>query len=129
MKIKRFEDIRAWQEARILANSVHLLIKENSIIKNEFRFKEQLSSSVISIMANIAEGFSRRGDREFTQFLFIAKGSVSEFQSHLYAALDQKIITKDKFDEVYSQCDKVARLISSFINYLSDYKQDNPKTR
>ena len=118
MKIKRFEDIQAWQEARILVKLLLNSIKENASLDKNFRFKDQLTSSGISIMANIAEGFSRHSNKEFVRFLFIAKASAAEFQSHLYAALDQNYIQKSRFDELYEQADKVARLISNFITYL-----------
>lgn len=122
MKIERFEDIRAWQEARKLVNEVFKLARDNKILQRDFRFKDQMTSSAISIMANIAEGFSRKYDKEFVQFLFIAKGSASELQSHLYVALDQNMISKDTFDQCYKQADIAARLISKFISYLSGRK-------
>lgn len=118
MKIERFEEIKAWQEARILVQRVFQVIKGNRILQKDYRFKEQLTSSAISVMSNIAEGFSRRSDKEFVQFLFIAKGSVAELQSHLYVALDQEYIANDKFNEIYKHADKIAKLISSFISYL-----------
>jgi four helix bundle protein len=124
MSIKRFEDINAWQEARVLTNMIFESIKENKAMERNFRFKDQITSSAISIMANIAEGFSRKSNKEFIQFLFIAKGSISELQSHIYVARDQAMMTSDKFDETYKQVDRVARLTSSFISYL--LKPNNP---
>ena len=70
-------------------------------------------------MANIAEGFSRKGNKEFIQFLFIAKSSAAELQSHLYIAVDQGYLEKDQFDELYKELDKVQRKISNFIKYLA----------
>jgi len=64
------------------------------------------------------KGFSRRSTKEFIQFLFIAQGSVAEVQSQLYVVLDQSYINEEKFDELYSKSDEVARLISGFIRYL-----------
>lgn len=127
MKIEKFEDIKAWQEARLLVRYIFDVININKTLQREFRFKDQLTSSAVSIMANIAEGFSRRSNREFAQFLFISKGSVAELQSHLYVALDQKFISKDSFDMLYKQLDKIARLLSNFITYLLNAK--NPKTQ
>ena len=118
MKIQRFEDIKAWQEARILVNQIYNVVKTQSLFKTEYRFKKQMTSSAISIMANIAEGFSKRSNKEFTQFLFIAKGSAAELQSHLYVAFDQNMIEKTKFDEIFQQIDKAARLILNLITYL-----------
>jgi four helix bundle protein len=71
------------------------------------------------------KGFSRRSTKEFIQFLFIAKGSVAEVQSQLYVALDQSYINEEKFDELYSKSDEVARLISGFIRYLLN--KDKPQ--
>ena len=70
-------------------------------------------------MANIAEGFSRKGNKEFVQFLFISKASAAELQSHLYIALDQGYIERQKFQELYDEVDKVQRKVSNFIKYLN----------
>ena len=102
MKIERFEDIKAWQQARALAKMAYNAVKSNKKFGSDFKFREQIQSAAVSIMSNIAEGFSRRSAREFTQFLFIAKGSTAEVQSQLYVALDQGYITQENFNELYS---------------------------
>ena len=127
MKIERFENIKAWQEARVLVKMVYNAVKSNKKFGSDYKFGEQIQSAAVSIMSNIAEGFSRRSTREFTQFLFIAKGSTAEVQSQLYVALDQGYITQEKFNEVYSKSDEVARLISGFIQYLLA-KEKQPRT-
>lgn len=118
MKIERFEDVKAWQEARALVNIIYDATKSNRNFTGDHKFREQIQGAAVSIMSNIAEGFSRRTTKEFVQFLFIAKGSVAEVQSQLYVALDQTYISEDKFDELYAKSDEVARLISGFIRYL-----------
>ncbi|TKS59658.1 MAG: four helix bundle protein [Nitrospira sp.] len=69
-------------------------------------------------MANIAEGFVRRSNKEFVQFLFIAMSSSAEVQSHLYIAVDQGYLSKDAFESIYGQADKTGRIISGLIKYL-----------
>ena len=69
-------------------------------------------------MANIAEGFERRSDKEFVQFLYIAMASTAEVKSHLYVALDQGYINQNQFKGIYEQAQKTAQLISAFIKYL-----------
>ena len=118
MKITTFEDIKAWQASRVLAKMVYDAVKSNKGANNDYRFREQVQSAAVSIMSNIAEGFSRRTTKEFIQFLFIAKGSAAEVQSQLYIALDQSYINEEKFNELYSKSDEVARLLSGFIQYL-----------
>ena len=118
MKIEKFEDITAWQESRSLVRTIYSIVKLSKNFSQDIRFKSQFTSAAISTMSNIAEGFSRKLDKEFIQFLFIAKGSIAEIQSQLYVALDLKYIEEKEFHAVYTQTDKVARLISRFITYL-----------
>ncbi|MFA4982008.1 MAG: four helix bundle protein [Candidatus Omnitrophota bacterium] len=125
MKIEKFEDIQAWQEARVLVGMVYEVIKSKESFYKDYRFRDQITSAAVSIMANISEGFSRRSNREFIQFLFIAKASAAEVQSHLYVALDQEYMTKEAFNKIYEQSDKVARLISNFITYLLQRNKHN----
>lgn len=126
MKIERFENIKAWQEARILVKMIYDVVKSNKNFGSDYKFGEQIQSAAVSIMSNIAERFSRRSTKEFTQFLFIAKGSAAEVQSQLYAALDQGYISQEKFNELYSKSDEVARLLSGFIKYLLD-REKHPR--
>jgi NADH:ubiquinone oxidoreductase subunit len=69
-------------------------------------------------MANIAEGYARRSNKEFTQFLFISKSSAAEVQSQLYVAVDQGYIDDKQFEKIYNQAEKVSKLNSGFIKYL-----------
>jgi len=78
-------------------------------------------------MANIAEGFVRRSNKEFVQYLFIAMSSSAEVRSHLYIAVDQGYLTKDAFDSIYSQADKTGRIISGLINYLRTKQTSSTK--
>ena len=118
MLLKRFEDIQAWQEARILARMVYSLSQKPSF-KKDFGLSLQIRRACISIMANIAEGFERRSKKEFIKFLNIASASASEVQSHLYAALDQKYIGEEEFQSAYAQSQRAKSLINGFISYLN----------
>jgi four helix bundle protein len=128
VKITTFEDIKAWQASRVLAKMVYASVKSNKGSSNDYKFREQIQSAAVSIMSNIAEGFSRRTIKEFIQFLFIAKGSAAEVQSQLYVALDQGYINQEKFNELYSKSDEVARLLSGFIQYLLKTERQTQKT-
>ncbi len=69
-------------------------------------------------MANITEGFARRSNKEFTQFLLVAKSSDAEARSHLNIAEEQGYVSKPAFDAMYQQADKTSRIISGLIKYL-----------
>src|SRR4030043_910240 len=103
MKIERFEDLECWKEARILVNMVCDAIHSNGRFERDYGLRGQVTDAAVSSMSNIAEGFSRHSNKEFAQFLFISKGSVSEVQSILYVALDQAYMNKEIFNKIYSQ--------------------------
>ncbi len=116
--IERFEEIVSWKEARELNKKIGSLI-DNGRFKFSYRLIGQVESSAGSIMDNIAEGFERGGNKEFVQFLYIAKGSCSELRSQLCRALDRKYINQEEFQELTDQCMKISSLIHKFISYLS----------
>ncbi len=115
--ILKFEDILTWQEARILNREVGRLIDDERFKKN-FRLIGQIEGSAGSVMDDIAEGFERGGNREFVQFLYIAKGSCGELRSQLYRALDRNYITGEEFDTLSLHSKKISNLIQKLINYL-----------
>ena len=119
MKITRFEDIGAWQEARKLVKMVYDVIKKSPKFRRDFRLVNQMQDAAASAMSNIGEGFARRRNKEFIQFLFISKSSAAEVQSQLYVALDQEYINQDDFDRIYNQAEVVSKLDSGFIKYLN----------
>ncbi|MFZ1700167.1 MAG: four helix bundle protein [Pyrinomonadaceae bacterium] len=122
-KIERFEDIESWK----LAREVTRLIYEASSVGNfdpDFALRDQIRRSSISIMSNIAEGFERGGDKEFVQFLSVAKGSCAEARAQMYVALDQKYVSANEFDSIYGKLDETGRLIGGLMKCLrqSDLK-------
>jgi four helix bundle protein len=117
--IEKFEDIISWQEARVLNKNVGRLIDEERFKKN-FRLIGQIEGSAGSIMDNIAEGFERGGNKEFIQFLYIAKASCGEFRSQLYRALDREYINDIEFESLSIHAKKISMLVQKLINYLHE---------
>ncbi len=115
--ITKFEDIIVWQKAREFCKDIFFITKEEAFSK-DFGLIKQIRNSSGSIMDNIAEGFSRGGNKEFFQFCSISKGSLGEVQSQLYRALDINYITQIKFDELYTKSVEIGKLLTSFMNYL-----------
>ncbi len=94
---KSFEEIESWQKARELTREVYTVSNQGAFGK-DFGLRDQIRRASVSIMSNIAEGFERDGNREFLQFLAVAKGSSGEVRAQLYIALDQDYINKNTFE-------------------------------
>ena len=116
---KKFEDIEAWKKARILTNRIYHITRNKEFAK-DFSLRDQIRRASISIMLNIAEGFARQTDKEFSQFLMYAHGSTAEVQSALYIAVDQNYITEDIFTEIYSSAEDISRMLRKLSDYLTN---------
>src|SRR4030042_1804333 len=114
MKIKRFEDIISWQKAKELSLLIYKLFKSN----RDFAFRDQVQRASVSVMNNIAEGFERKSNQEFRQFLYIAKGSCGEVRSMISLALDLSYINKSEYLRVYNLSIEISKILSGFIKTL-----------
>ena len=115
--IQNFEDLKVWQKARSLCQEISLIISQGNFSK-DFGLKDQINRSSGSIMDNIAEGFGRKGNSEFINFLTYSSGSLCECKSQLYRAQDRKYITEEKRIELSALADDIGKIISSLIKYL-----------
>ncbi len=116
-KIEKFEDIESWKLAREVTREIYE-ISSNEKFSRDFALVNQIRRASISILSNIAEGFERSGNKEFLQFLAIAKGSCGEVRAQLYVAFDQKYIDETKFRELTEKLSETNRLIAGFMKYL-----------
>ena len=94
MRISKFEDIESWKKARALTNEIYQATASGQFVR-DFGLKDQIRRASVSVLSNIAEGFERGGDKEFLQFLAVAKGSCGEVRAQLYVALDQGYLSAD----------------------------------
>ena len=95
------------------------MITENQTFKKDFDLARQIRRASVSISSNIAEGFERNTDKEFTYFLYVAKASAGEVRSQLYLAFDLEYIKKQEFEQLLESVTEISRLLGGFIKYLS----------
>ena len=118
-KILKFEDLEIWRLAREICQYVEFLI-QNTNLKTNYSLKDQIDRNSGSIMDNIAEGFERNGNREFIQFLSIAKGSSGEVKSQSYRAFDKKLISEEQHLKLNEMVELKKNKISTMMNYLNN---------
>ena len=115
--VKRFEDLKIFKMARDLTKEVYAITKDGEFHKDT-RFVQQIHAAAGSIMDNIAEGYERDGNKEFVNFLYIAKGSCGEVRSQIIRASDVGFIGNETATRLYNDCLNLSKSISKFISSL-----------
>ncbi len=121
--INNFEDLEIWKLAREICRDIYKIINYKEFSK-DFGLVRQINNSSGSVMDNIAEGFEREGNKEFNQFLSIAKGSCGETRSQLIRAYDRQYISETEFKNIYNKLVDESIKIKNFMTYL---KRSNMK--
>ena len=116
-KVKCFEDLNVYKQARELTNLIYNCTRQKSFSR-DYGLVDQIRRASISIMSNIAEGFERGSNKEFIQFLFIAKSSCGEVRAQLMIAFDQGYIDEHTYEQLVEKSKLVGGMIGNFITYL-----------
>lgn len=116
-RIDRFEDLDIWILAKDIANRIYDLTSLDEFSK-DFALKDQVRRAAISVFSNIAEGFERNGNKEFLQFLSIAKASCGEVRAQMIFACDRNYISAEKLEEITNALESLSRQMGGFSKYL-----------
>lgn len=115
MAIQKFEDIIAWQKAQDLAVDVYETFRD---IK-DFSFRDQICRAAVSISNNVAEGFDRSSDADFSRFLYFSIASCSEVKSMVYLAKRLNYISEERRDELLSQSQEISKILRGLIRSIN----------
>ena len=125
-KIEKFEDLEIWKLAREICQDVWNIVK-NTPLEKDYKLREQINGASGSIMDNISEGFERDGNREFINFLSIAKASCGETRSQLYRCLDRNHIDEETFKIISEKAILNSKKIKSLMIYLKNSDRKGSK--
>ncbi|AQX04434.1 four helix bundle protein [Elizabethkingia meningoseptica] len=114
--ISNFEDLEIWKKSREMCCKIESVLLQNPNCSQNLKY--QIDRSSASVMDNIAEGFEREGNKEFINFLSIAKGSCGEARSQLIRAFDRNYITENEYNDLKNEYMELSRMISGFMKYL-----------
>ncbi len=114
MTIEKFEDLIVWQKSKEFVLAINIAFSNC----RDFSYKDQIWRASISIMNNIAEGFERRSDKEFRNFLNISKGSCGEVRSMLSLAYDLIYIDSSQKTELSNKSVELSKLLMGLIRSI-----------
>jgi four helix bundle protein len=117
MTVKNFEDLKIWQIAKQLTLKIYAAADVQKYHK-DYPLVDQTRRAAVSVMANIAEGFERENNKEFIQYLYIAKGSCGELRSHLWIAQELMFLTEVEGKTLREEAAGLSIMIAKLITYL-----------
>lgn len=126
-EIKQFEDLKCWQEARVLVKHIFLLATRGELAK-EFTLTNQLKRASLSVMNNIAKGFSQGHKHDFIRFLDYSQSSAQEVKSQLYVVSDLEMLPAKQLAQMQKQCEKTRKLTLVLLNHLKESLSDRGNT-
>jgi four helix bundle protein len=114
-----FKDLKIWQRSKSLAVEIYSVTK-NFPREELFGTVIQMRKAAISVPSNIAEGHRRGSNKEFIQFLKIARGSLAELETQIIVRGDVKFIVSQKVEELSDEIEEIGKMINGLINSLSN---------
>jgi len=115
--MKNFRELQFWKKSQNLAVSIYESTKLFPP-SEQFGLTNQMRRSAVSISSNIAEGSSRRTDKDFARFLEIAIGSAHELETQLEIAYRINYLSKDEFSYLEQETLSVTKMIGKYKSSL-----------
>lgn len=107
-----FEDLVIWQASMQLCIEVYKQLDQCK----DFGFKDQICRACVSVPSNIAEGFERNSQKEYSRFLVFAKGSSGETRTQLYIGKELGYFNSKEADNLISKSRIISQKIGAMIN-------------
>lgn len=113
----KFKELQIWKRSRLFCSKIYDITSKFPD-SEKFGLTNQLRRASVSIPSNIAEGSSRKSNKDFLRFLQIAIGSAYEIETQLLISADLKFILDEELKSSLSELDEIIKMISKFKSTL-----------
>lgn len=110
-KIEKFEDLKVWKDSMRLVTEMYRQLKDT----RDFGYRDQVQRAAVSIPSNIAEGYEMQSNKEFIQFLYIAKGSCGELRTQIYLGIELGLVEQEKGKELLQNTREISAMLYGLI--------------
>lgn len=117
----RFDDIIAWQKARIFIKHVYTITRKFPD-DEKFGFISQFRRAAVSIAANIAEGYKRLGKDDKLRFLNYSQGSLEECRCYIILSVDIGYISEEEASKMIDEIEETSKLLNGYSNAIVNRK-------
>jgi four helix bundle protein len=122
MTVMNIDQLEVWRLARDFAVTIYKKVVPLLPASEKYNLADQLKRAASSVPANIAEGHGRFYFQDNVRFCYIARGSLTEVQSHLSLAKELGFVTPEVYTNMTREAETVARSINGWITYLKKAK-------
>lgn len=119
----KFKDLEIWQRSRLFYSEIYAITSKFPE-SEKFGLTNQLRRASVSIPSNMAEGSSRKSNKDFARFLQITLGSAYEIETQLLIASDLEFIAKQELDSLLKSLESIIKMTSKFKSTLNKF--NNP---
>ena len=119
LEMLSFKELNVWQKAVSLTVVLYKTLQKFPETER-FGLTSQIQRAAVSVSANIAEGWGRGSTKEYIQFLYIARGSLMELETHLIIAQQLNYINNDQLDQFGKDIEDIAKMLNRLIKTLKD---------
>lgn len=106
-----YKDLSVWQKSISLAKEIYFVTEEFPK-REHFGLSQQMRRAAVSVVSNIAEGAARHSNKEFVQFLVIARGSLAELTTQMTIASEVGFLDAAVTENLESQCTEISKMLS-----------------
>ena len=117
MKSSDYRQLKVWQKAMDLTVEIYSLVNKFPREEN-YALSDQLRRSAVSIPSNIAEGQGRNSDKEFVNFLSIARGSLWELETQIEICERLSYIDSSQKENVFTQTEEVGKMLNALAHSI-----------
>ncbi len=110
-----FEKLEVWKRGCRLSVEIYRVLAN----VHDYGLVDQMTRAAVSIPSNIAEGAERKTDKEYINFLHIAKGSVAELRTQLYIASKLEMIPREKAKDLVQEAKEISAMLQAMIGSVS----------
>jgi four helix bundle protein len=123
MTVMNLDKLDVWVRAKDFAIVVYKAVIPALPASEKYNLADQLKRAAASVPANIAEGHGRYHFLDNVRFCYIARGSLTEVQSHLSLAKELGFLPDEIFNRMTVQAESLGKQLNNYVAYLKRSKQ------
>lgn len=119
--MKNYKQLKVWQNGKQIVRHTYEMVSELKS-NDAYVFSSQILRAALSVPSNIAEGSSRKSEKEYRRYLEIALGSTFELETQIELLIELHLVPEERALGIIGLINEEQRMIYGLMNVLSPLK-------